>query len=144
MRLWWSDRRERRVESSRPGVSRAVEAARLAYAAPAGLGSAAVATVGAGVLRHFFAVERAAEVSGPLYAKQTRRGTRGLEPELLRETARVAVKAGRTPEAIWAEALREWLAAYGAAPVSLPAVVETRRQAVWREIDATLSGLRAS
>jgi hypothetical protein len=105
------------------------------------LGSAAA---NAGALRHFFAVERAAEVSGPLHAKQARRESRGLEPALLRETARVAVKAGRTPEAIWAEALREWLAAYNVLPVALPVAVETRRQAVWREIDAALIGLRAS
>jgi len=142
MRLWWNDRRERRAAPTRPQVSRAVEAARRAYAAPAGLGSAAATNAGA--LRHFFAVERAAEVSGPLHAKQARREGRGLEPTLLRETARVAMKVGRTPEAIWAEALREWLAAYNVLPVALPAVVETRRQAVWREIDATLVGLRAS
>jgi hypothetical protein len=147
MRFWWSDRtehtarRDRAASASRPRVARAVAAAQRVYAEPVGLGSA-VADMGA--LRHFFAVERAAEVSGPLRRQQARREQRGLEPELLRETARVARTSGRTPEQIWAEALRGWLAAYNDEAAQPCAALETRRQTVWREIDATLAGLRAS
>lgn len=152
MRFWWSERsgrtergprRDRRTSASRPRVALAVAAARRVYAEPAGLGSAS-APPEEGALRHFFAVERAAEVSGPLVRQQARHEQRGLEPELLRETARVARSSGRTPEQIWAEALRGWLAAYSDEPARLSPTLETRRQSVWREIDATLAGLRAS
>ncbi len=155
MRFWWSERsyrgermervsrRDRGASTSRPRVARAVEAARRVYAEPAGLGSASAAA-DAGALRHFFAVERAAEVSGPLRRQQARHERRGLESELLRETARAARASGRTPEQIWAEALRGWLAAYSDEPARISPTLETRRQSVWREIDATLVGLRAS
>ncbi|MFI5271592.1 MAG: hypothetical protein ACHQ4H_00995 [Ktedonobacterales bacterium] len=139
MRFWWNERRER--DTARPRVSGAVSAAKRIYDAPAGLGSA---SADMGALRHFFAVERAAEVSGPLREKQARREERGLEPRLLRETARAARQTGRTPEQIWSEALRGWLAAYADEPAMRPVTFETRRQAVWREIDAAIAGLRAS
>lgn len=153
MRFWWSERSERHDRSERsprhergasacrPRVAGAVAAAKRVYAEPAGLGSAS-ALDDAGALRHFFAVERAAEVSGPL-RRRARHERRGLEPELLRETARAARTSGRTPEQIWAEALRGWLAAYSDEPARLSPTLETRRQSVWREIDATLAGLRA-
>lgn len=152
MRFWWSERsertergrggrRDRGASSSRPRVACAVAAAKRVYAEPAGLGSASV-VADAGALRHFFAVERAAEVSSPLQRRQARREQRGLEPGLLRETARAARSSGRTPEQIWAEALRGWLAVYHDAPAPLSAVLETRRQSIWHEIDATLAGLR--
>lgn len=154
MRFWWSERnertergrtsrREREASASRPRVARAVAAAKRVYAEPVGLGSASV-MADAGALRHFFAVERAAEVSGPLLRQQERREQRGLEPDLLRQTARAARSSGRTPEQVWAEALRGWLAAYSDEPVRLSATLETRRQSIWHEIDATLAGLRAS
>lgn len=156
MRFWWSERsersegtrtsrrdRDREASASRPRVARAVAAAKRVYAEPAGLGSASV-MADAGALRHFFAVERAAEVSGPLRRQQARREQRGLEPDLLRETARAARSSGRTPEQVWAEALRGWLAAYSDEPLRLSATLETRRQSIWHEIDATLAGLRAS
>lgn len=153
MRFWWRERsertgmertarRDRAASASRPRVAYAVAAAKRVYAEPMGLGSASV-VADAGALRHFFAVEHAAEVSGPLLRRQERREQRGLEPDLLRETARLARTSGRTPEQVWAEALRGWLAAYSEGPAPLSGVQQTRRQTVWHEIDATLAGLLA-
>lgn len=84
-------------------------------------------------------------VAGPA-RKVQRRAARGLAPELVRATARAAREIGRQPEEIWAEALREWLAARAAAVGSdgVPRPVETRRARCWREIETTLRALRAS
>ena len=143
MRFWWSTRplRMERETESRPRVARAVEAARLAQAGvPAGLGSASVDIV---MLRRMEVVERAA-VSGPL-PKAIRRAKRGLSPDLLWATARAAREAGRQPEDVWAEALRDWLAEREPrSSGSRPHGPEARRHALWGEIDETLERLRAS
>ena len=143
MRFWWSTQplRMERNTKSRPRVARAVEAAHMAQAGvPAGLGSACIDVV---MLRRMEVVERAA-VSGPL-PKAVRRAKRGLSPDLLWATARAAREAGRQPEDVWAEALRDWLAMRepqeGASRARGP---EARRRALWGEIDDTLDGLRAS
>lgn len=147
MRFWWSTRPLRmerdtyRGTNSRPRVTSAVRAARLAQAGvPAGLGSASVDVV---MLRRMEVVERAA-VSGPL-PKAVRRAKRGLSPDLLWATARAARDAGRQPEDVWAEALRDWLAARESHGLSArPRGPEARRRALWGEIDETLDRLRAS
>lgn len=146
MRFWWSTRplRAEREPVSKVRISRAVEAARMAQAGvPAGLGSAGVDVV---MLRRMEAVERAA-VSGPL-PKAMRRAKRGLSPDLLWATARAARDAGRQPEDVWAEALRDWLAMReprgGAAGELRARGPEARRRALWGEIDDTLERLRAS
>ncbi|WIG59510.1 MAG: hypothetical protein OJF49_002257 [Ktedonobacterales bacterium] len=156
MHFWWqrqAARTERAVESngerstgrraavlSRPRVASAVAAARQVHIAPDGYGLGS-ASLDYGALRHFEAVERAAQ-SGPL-AKAQRRAKRGLEIRLLRETAREAERMGRRPEEIWAEALRDWLLVREE-PAARPATYETRRQQVWGDIEATLGLLRAS
>lgn len=143
MRFWWSTRplRMERDTNSRPRITNAARAARLAHAGvPAGLGSASVDVV---MLRRMEAVERAA-VSGPL-PKAMRRAKRGLAPDLLWATARAARDTGRKPEDVWAEALRDWLAAREShAVAALPRGLEVRRRALWGEIDDTLDRLRAS
>ncbi len=148
MRFWWSERkqheRKRQGTASRPRVAQAVRRAREAQtgAATAGLGSA---TADMGMLRHFEAIERAA-ASGSL-PKARRRAEAGLAPALLFETARAARTAGRRPEEVWAEALREWLLAQALVPdepQARPAIVLTRRQQTWRDIESTLQSLRAS
>lgn len=144
MRFWWSTQplRMERDTKSRPRVARAVEAAHMAQAGvQAGLGSASIDAV---MLRRMEVVERAA-VSGPL-PKAVRRAKRGLSPDLLWATARAAREAGRQPEDVWAEALRDWLASRepsweSAGPARGP---EARRRALWGEIDDTLDRLRAS
>jgi hypothetical protein len=141
MRFWWSANPLRSETPSRPRVARAVAEARMAQAgAVRGLGSAGVDTV---MLRQMEAVERAA-ATGPL-RKALRRARRGLSPELLWETARAAREVGRTPEEVWAEALRDWLASQrGEAPAPRPAGTGVRRQQIWREIEETMAALRAS
>lgn len=137
------DEQARRRDTMRERVARAVEAARLAQAGvPSGLGSASADTV---VARRMEAAERAM-VTGPL-EKARRRAARGLAPELVWATARVAREVGRRPEEVWAEALHDWLlsrertvsAASGFSPM-----IEPRRQRCWREIETTLQALRAS
>lgn len=105
-----------------------------------GLGSARVE--GAASWR-FEVIERAA-ATGPLQ-KAARRAERGLNPSLLWATARAARDAGRRPEEVWAEALGNWLAVQqmNAAPVARPRTQESRRQLAWRDIEETLSVLRA-
>lgn len=129
-------------DTMRARVARAVEAARMAQAGvPAGLGSARVDVV---IARRLDSAERAA-VTGPL-AKARRRERHGLAPDLVWATARAARDAGRHPEEVWAEALRDWLVSRqlsSDASVVSP-LVETRRARCWREIEATLQGLRAS
>jgi hypothetical protein len=98
-------------------------------------------------LRHFDAVERAA-ISGPLHKAQ-RRAKRGLGTDLIWATARAAKQEGRQPEEVWAEALRDWLASREEAeateaPAPRPRSLEAKRQQVWRDIELTLAGLRAS
>jgi len=145
MRLWWTERqggRKRERTASRPRVAQAVQRAHAAaLGADAGLGSA---SADMGVLRHFEALDRAA-ASGPLH-KARRRAERGLNPDLLFETARAARTAGRRPEEVWAEALREWLMAQTLIPdeAPRPLVALTRRQQTWREIETTMQALRAS
>ncbi len=145
MRLKWPEWTARERVASRPRVSRAIQAARLARTDEyASLGSAvALSPI---TLPHLDAIERAA-VSGPLH-KANRRARRGLSPDLVWATARAAQQLGRQPEEIWAEALRDWLTARQAsapvAPVAqLPRPIETRRRQVWLSIDETLSALRA-
>lgn len=95
------------------------------------------------MLRRMEAVERAA-VSGPL-PKAVRRAKRGLSPDLLWATARAARDAGRQPEDVWAEALRDWLAARESHGGSAhPRGPEARRRALWGEIDETLDCLRTA
>lgn len=129
-------------DEMRERVGRAVEAARMAQAGvPGGLGSASMDVV---IARRLETAERAA-VTGPV-EKARRRGRRGLAPELVWATARAAQEAGRRPEEVWAEALRDWLVSRqlstGASVVS--PIVETRRQRCWREIETTLQALRTS
>lgn len=142
MRFWWNERKRERT-ASRPRVAQAVQRAREAQlGASVGLGSA---TVDTGMARHFEALERAA-ASAPL-RKVRRREEAGLAPGLLLETARAARNAGRRPEEVWAEALREWLLAQTLVPdepPARPALVLTRRQQTWRDIESTLHALRAS
>lgn len=141
MRMRWTGWSGRRPEPSRPRVARAMERAQMAQAGVrSGLGSAS-ADGAAGW--HFEAVERAA-ATGPL-RKAARRAQRGLNPTLLWATARAARDAGRQPEEVWAEALGNWLALQQAdvKPAMLPRTLETRRQTVWRDIEDTLTALRA-
>jgi hypothetical protein len=109
---------------------------------PVSLGSASVDSEGLASLHHFEAMERAA-ISGPLHKTQ-RRAQRGLETNLIWATARAAQKAGRLPEEVWAEALRDWLANRDVMPAPRPVNFEVRRQQVWNDIELTLAGLRAS
>lgn len=145
MRLKWPEWSARERVVSRPRVSRAIQAARLATPdEQASLGSAvALSPI---TLPHLNAIDRAA-VSGPLH-KANRRARRGLAPDLVWATARAAQQLGRQPEEVWAEALREWLnSREGSTPapaaVQLPRPIETRRRQVWQNIDETLSALRA-
>lgn len=146
MRLKWPEWNARERVSSRPRVSRAIQAARQVRPdESSSLGSAvALSPI---TLPHLDAIERAA-VSGPLH-KASRRARRGLSPDLVWATARAAQQLGRQPEEVWAEALREWLTAREdstptpPAAVQLPRPIETRRRQVWQNIDETLSALRA-
>lgn len=145
MRFWWQRRQERTdrdsLSYSRPRVAQAIQRASEAQAARSSLGSASVDAVS---LHYMQAVERAA-ASGPL-TKQARRRERGLPPELLWQTARVARQAGRQPEEIWAEALSTWLTFHApeGEATGVPRTVGGRRQATWHEIDKTLRSLRVS
>ncbi len=143
--LWpgWRDgrRRDQQREQTRPRVTQAAAAARLARE---GVVSAPrLASAG----RHLEAIERAAAtgpfVSVPL-AKAARRAERGLPSQLVLATARAARETGRLPEEVWAEALRDWLVRLEAAAPSRPLALETRRQSVWRDIEETMRALRAS
>jgi hypothetical protein len=145
MRLKWPEWTARERVVSRPRVSRAIQAARLARPdAQASLGSAvALSPI---TLPHLDAINRAA-VSGPLH-KANRRARRGLAPDLVWATARAAQQLGRQPEEVWAEALRDWLTARqesmpAPSAIQLPRPIETRRRQVWLSIDETLSALRA-
>ena len=143
MPFWWTLRSARQPVHSRPRVQRAIQAARDASElAPVSLGSASIDAEALTSLRHFDVIERAA-ISGPLHKSQ-RRAKRGLETELIWATARAAAKAGRCPEEVWAEALRDWLASREAPTVQRPQSFEWRRQQVWSDIDLTLAGLRVS
>lgn len=141
MRMRWTGWPARRAEPSRPRVAQAMARAHMAQAGVnSGLGSASAT---GGVSWQFEAIERAAS-TGPL-RKVARRAQRGLHPTLLWETARAARDAGRQPEEVWAEALGNWLALQQAdtARVAAPRTLETRRQLAWRDIEETLSALRA-
>ena len=143
MSFWWPSHPARRAVHSRPRVARAAQAARaVGELAPVSLGSASVDSEGLASLHHFEAMERAA-ISGPLHKSQ-RRAQRGLETDLIWATARAAQKAGRHPEEVWAEALRDWLANREVLPAPRPVTFEVRRQQVWNDIEVTLAGLRAS
>jgi hypothetical protein len=116
-------------------VARAVEAARLAQV---GIVSAPrLASVG----RHLTAVERAPE---GLIAQAVRRAERGLAPQLVLAAARAAREAGRQPEEIWAEALRDWLALREEHSITRLPATDARRLSVWRDIEETMQVLRAS
>ncbi|MGO8948526.1 MAG: hypothetical protein ACLQUY_12875 [Ktedonobacterales bacterium] len=147
MSFWWttlhSAHSARQAVHSRPRVAQAAEAARHAVdIAPVSLGSARIDSESQASLRHFDAMERAA-ISGPLH-KARRRARRGLETELIWATARAAQETGRQPEEVWAEALRDWLANREPGTILRPPSFEVRRQQVWRDIELTLAGLRAS
>jgi predicted dithiol-disulfide oxidoreductase (DUF899 family) len=58
-------------------------------------------------------------------------------------TSRAAQALGRSPEEVWAEALRAWLGVEGAARALRPAIQEVRRAQTWSKIDQTLHELRA-
>jgi hypothetical protein len=134
-----AQRRER--ERARPRVTQAAVAARLAREGV--ISAPRFASAG----RHLDAIERAT-ATRPLVtgtpAKTARRAERGLPSQLVLATARAARETGRLPEEVWAEALRDWLARLEDATTPRPAVVQTRRQTVWRDIEETLRALRAS
>lgn len=141
MRMRWTGWPARRAEPSRPRVAQAMARARMAQAGvSSGLGSANAAGA---VSWRFEAIERAA-ATGPL-RKVARRAQRGLNPMLVWETARAARDTGRHPEEVWAEALGNWLALQqvNTTRMALPRTLETRRQHAWRDIEETLSALRA-
>src|SRR5262249_3908076 len=112
----WRSRQQatqRNSTHSRPRVAQAAEAARIAQESVGrNVGSA---TAGAGVML--------TPVAGPVFtpiltpafnldAAEARAG-RGLAPELVLATSRVAQALGRSPEEVWAEALRAWLGVEG-------------------------------
>lgn len=142
MHFWWSERSLPKAPRTRPRVSQAVAAARMAQAGVSGgLGSARVDVA----IAHSMEVVERAAASGPL-KKATRRAQRGLSPDLLWATARAAHDSGREPEEVWAEALRAWLASREAPPTpngTTPHQTNGRRQRIWEEIDDTLAALRA-
>lgn len=141
MRFWWSEWPLPKAPRTRPRVTRAVEAARMAQAGvPRGLGSARVDVA---IIHSMEAIERAA-ASGPL-KKTARRAQRGLSPDLLWATARVARESGRQPEEVWAEALRAWLSTQPPQreqSAKRPIPLDGKRQRIWEEIDETLEALR--
>jgi hypothetical protein len=145
MHFWWSEWSLPKAPRTptRPRVTQAVEAARMAQAGvKRGLGSARVDVA----IAHSMEVVERAAASGPL-KKATRRAQRGLSPDLLWATARAARESGREPEEVWAEALRTWLASRETNSdqgVQRPRSADGRRQRIWEEIDDTLEALRAS
>jgi hypothetical protein len=140
---------QRQQSHSRPRVAHAAEAARLAQE---GVGrSLGSATAGAGVmLTPVLATAGFADGFAPILTPAFRMDAvevspgRGLAPELVLATSRVAQALGRAPEDVWAEALRAWLGSEGAVPrAARPAIQEVRRAQVWSQIDETLHELRA-
>ena len=146
MRMRWPAWPGHTEEETRPQVKRAVEEARLAQAGiPRGLGSA---TVLPGVQWHLEGMQRPTVAAPRLLREQSapRRKRRTLTQQLLWTTARAAQQLGRQPEEVWAEALHNWLAGQEAleVPAPRPRGLETRRQLVWHDIEATMAALRAS